>query len=310
MSPTNATLTLEQRPLRPSDDVAVYELTRASELHETGTSLIELDDVRGDWARPSYDLGRQTTGFFEDGVLVAYGEVHRKRSESYVHPDHYGRGIGTSLLRWSIDKARELGYDRIGQTVPTTNVAACELFRRFGYSVLYTSWILEMASDATVHTGRVDERFQVRSFDPERETEVVFQTLEDAFNEWPDREPSTFEDWSAATFSREDYAPWQILVAVDTTDAAQQVVGACMVSVTEDEGWVNQIAVRRDARGHGLGRALLATAFDVAREHGASRTRLNTDTRTGALGLYEHVGMTIAETYEHYSLRLTTPDES
>ena len=65
--------------------------------------------------------------------------------------------------------------------------------------------------------------------------------------------------------------------------------------------WVN---VRRDARGRGLGRVLLVAAFAEARSRGATISRLNTDSRTGALGLYEHVGMVVVETYEHYAVDL------
>jgi GNAT superfamily N-acetyltransferase len=71
-----------------------------------------------------------------------------------------------------------------------------------------------------------------------------------------------------------------------------------------DEGWVNQVAVRRDQRGLGLGRALLASSFAAARERGATRFGLSTDSRTGALGLYERVGMTARLTYTHWAKRL------
>ena len=67
---------------------------------------------------------------------------------------------------------------------------------------------------------------------------------------------------------------------------------------------MDQIAVRREARGRGLGRALLVAAFAEARSRGATISRLNTDSRTGALGLYEHVGMVVVETYEHYAVDL------
>ncbi len=59
------------------------------------------------------------------------------------------------------------------------------------------------------------------------------------------------------------------------------------------------LAVRRDRRGLGLARALLADAFATARAHGATRSELSTDTRTGALGLYERVGMQVRSTWVH-----------
>ena len=109
------------RPLTIRDAQAVFELTREAEIADSGHAMVELEDIRGDWSRPSFDLASQSVGFFENGRLVAYGEVHRNRLEGYVHPAHRGRGIGKTLFGWGLDKARGLGYERVGQTVPVTN---------------------------------------------------------------------------------------------------------------------------------------------------------------------------------------------
>ena len=47
-------------------------------------------------------------------------------------------------------------------------------------------------------------------------------------------------------------------------------------------------------------RALLVDAFERARDHGATVSELSTDSRTGALGLYEHVGMQVTQTWRHW----------
>ncbi len=218
---------LTTRPLRLADAVAVFELTRDAELHDTGHSLVELDDIRGDWSQPSYDLEEQSVGFFEDDELVAYGEVHRNRLEGYVRPESRGRGIGTSLFSWGIAKARELGYDRLGQTVPVTNTEALALFRRFGCELLWTSWILELPEGAAIGEAELPAGFRLRDFDEDRDARGVYQTVEDAFNEWPNRQPSTFEDWSARILGRADFEPWQIILVVHDADGDEQVVGAC-----------------------------------------------------------------------------------
>ena len=60
--------------------------------------------------------------------------------------------------------------------------------------------------------------------------------------------------------------------------------------------WVAQLAVAREHRGRGLARALLVQCVR-ARPAGGLRARgLDTDARTGARGLYEHVGMHIVRT--------------
>jgi len=215
--------TVTTRPLTTDDARAVFELTQAAELHDTGQSMVELEDIRGDWARPSYHLGAQSVGFFEDGDLVAYSEVHRNRIESYVHPAHRRRGLGTTLFRWSLAKAKELGYERAGQTVPATNQDAIAIFTAHGSSLLFTSWILELPAGVTIDAAPLPAGHRLRGFDAKRDTYDVYRTFEEAFNEWPDRVPTTLEDWEAIALARADFEPWQVMTMVEVADGVEHV---------------------------------------------------------------------------------------
>ena len=143
--------------------------------------------------------------------------------------------------------------------------------------------------------------YAIRAFEPGRDEQAAYQVVEDAFNEWPDREPSGYDDWAAGVLGRPGFAPWQLLLAVRDDAGAEQVVGACHLVLSADAGWVNQIAVVREHRGRRLAQALLAAAFAAAREHGAPRAELSTDSRTGALGLYEHLGMHVESSFTHWA---------
>ncbi len=296
------------RPLVPFDAEAVFELTYAAELADSGQADIELDDILTDLGQ----RGRRSTsaaqsiGYFDGAVMVATGEVHRRRAEASVHPRYRGRGVGTDLFRWTVAKARELGYERVGQTVPLTNAPALALFARFGCetargrpgswssrrvrSSLSTSCRPVIACGASSVTGT-----PTTSTEPSRTLSASGRTAS---------RPRTLGDWEAIAFGRSEFEPWQIITVVEENHGLGRIVGACRVSVSDGEGWVDQIAVRHDARGRGLGRALLVAAFAQARSRGATTSRLNTDSRTGALGLYEHVGMIVVETYGHYAVDL------
>ena len=54
-----------------------------------------------------------------------------------------------------------------------------------------------------------------------------------------------------------------------------------------------RLAVRKDQRNRGLAQALLVDAYGRSRDHGVMTGGLSTDSRTGALGLYEKVGMRV-----------------
>lgn len=293
------------RPLHPDDAPAVVELVHAYERRFVGRPLVELADIQSDWQRPSFDLTTQSVGVFTCSTLVACAEVAGRRAEVYVHPDRRGEGIGTSLAQWSEQLARRLRDpvdtdDRlVGQSVPVADEAALALLAGRGYTRRHTSWLLRLPADVEIGTVRLPAGVNVRTARPGQEDHAVWRVIEDAFNEWPGREPTPFEDWASSVVHRPDFSPEQLLVAVQ----GDEVVGACFVTTTDDVGWVHQVAVRRDRRGSGLARALLAEAGRVSRAHGAQVLELSTDSRTGALRLYEHVGMVVTETFEHWALR-------
>lgn len=292
---------LRARPLQADDAVAVYELIAAAEKTDLGEQMIELEDIQGDWQRPSLDLALDTLGVFEGGSLVASAEVTTSgRADVCVHPGHRGRGVGTHLIDWTERRARELGLSRIGQSVPESLAGAVELFRSRGYTPRHTSWVLKLApGDELAGDGTAPQGVVIRPYEPGEER-AAYQVVEDAFNEWPTRTPSTYEDWAAPVLHRPGFQPWHLLVAA----AGDELLGVCNVMVSGDSVWVNQLAVRADQRGRGLGRALLVAAFREGRARGAGWAELSTDSRTGALGLYEHVGMSVTDTFVHWAMDL------
>ena len=157
-------------------------------------------------------------------------------------------------------------------------------------------FVLSLA-DTEIEPQPLPQGYALREFAGGEDGRIAFQLVEDAFNEWPDRDPSRYEDWAPRGPLRPGFEPWQIRFAVDP---AGTEVGVCYTILAGDTGYVDQLAVRADQRGKGLARALLADAFARAREHGASVSELSTDSRTGALGLYEHVGMKVTQTWRHW----------
>jgi mycothiol synthase len=292
---------LLHRPLTPADAAATFAVVAAAEEHDTGEVAVELEDIESDWQRPSFDLATESVGVFDGDLLVAAGEVYRgRRSEASVHPQHRGRGIGTWLVRWAEDCARRSGGTVVGQTVFEGSSGEA-LFRSLGYHEGWTSWVLEVPSGSAIEPQRLPDGYRLRDFVPGRDDEAAFRVIEDAFNEWPDRQPSTLGDWTARTTQRPGFEPWQLRLT-ETPDG--QVVGAAFTILAGDCGYIDQLAVRADQRGRGLARAMLVDAFERARDRGVTRSELATDSRTGALPLYQHVGMEVTKTYRHWQIDL------
>jgi len=154
--------------------------------------------------------------------------------------------------------------------------------------------VLELPPGRHIEPQPLPEGYTLRTAVTDRDRRAVHEVVEDAFLEWSERSRTSYEDFEARTVRRPGFEPWQLRAVVDPDGAT---VGACYTSTNGDIAYVAQLAVRRDQRGRGLARALLVDAFGAAREHGATRFELSTDSRTGALGLYERVGMRVTQTW-------------
>ena len=130
----------------------------------------------------------------------------------------------------------------------------------------------------------------------EDETLAMFEA---AFMDFEDRQPSSLATWRSMTFQREGFVPEDLVVAVHEGE----IVGGAFL-IDSDEIWVDKLAVRRGQRRHGIARSLLQTAFVRSFERGYTHTSLSTDSNTGALTLYERVGMRVVESFTHHAIDL------
>jgi mycothiol synthase len=216
-----------------------------------------------------------------------------------VHPDHRGRGIGTALAGWTQARARVDGGTLVGQPVPSGGDAE-RLLESLGYHERWKSWVLELPGGSVIEPQPLAPGYTIREMRAGEER-AAYQIIEDAFNEWPERQPSTFDDWASGVVLRPGFEPWQLRLVCDTADTP---VGVSFLIVSGDCGYVDTLAVRADQRGRGLARALLVDSFEVARLRRAQRSELSTDSRTGALGLYLRVGMEVTSVWRHLAIEV------
>ncbi|MGH3361013.1 MAG: GNAT family N-acetyltransferase [Nocardioides sp.] len=292
---------LTTRPLTTADAAAVTAVVAAQELADVGEVVIEEADIVADWQVPAYDVAADTRGVFTGDELVAYAASGPSgRCDAAVHPDHTGRGIGTQLAHWMQARGREQGHARIGMAVPQGSPGD-RLLASLGYHVRWTSWVLQLPEGARIPERPLPEGYTVRAARID-EQQACWTVQEDAFLEWSDRERDTFEEWEASTTRRPGFEPWNLRVVTDPDDT---VVAMALVQLSDlGDAYIARLATRRDHRGRGIAQALLVDAFAVAAEHGATRSELSTDSRTGALSLYEKVGMKVTSVWLHRAIEL------
>jgi GNAT superfamily N-acetyltransferase len=291
---------LAERPLTLADSAGVFAVMAAQEQHDSGHVTIEEADIVADWQRPSYDVSASTVGVLDGDRLVAYAEVMGgDRGDAAVHPAYRGRGIGTALATWMQQRAREGGASVVGMPVPQGSDGD-RLLAALGYRVRWESWELLLPEGAEVPPRPLPEGYAIREATP-ADHEACWQVVEDAFLEWSERDRTTLDDWLSGVVGRPGFQPWHLRVA---TDPAGTVVGVTNLWIAGEDGYVDKLAVRADQRGRGLAQALLVDAFAVTAGHGATRAGLATDSRTGALSLYEKVGMRVATTWVNRAIDL------
>lgn len=291
---------LTSRPLVLTDATAVFEVMAAQERHDIGEVALEEADIVADWNRPSYDVSAGTLGVFDGDRLVAYAEyMGNTRYDAAVHPEHRGRGIGTALAGWVREVAAARGESVVGMPVPVDSDGD-RLLASLGYQVRWNSWELELPEGASVPERELPAGYTIREATPD-DYEAFWTVLEDAFLEWSEREREPFDDFLARTTGRPGFESWHLRLA---TDPSGEVVAVTYVYPFGTQGYVDALATRRDQRGKGIAQAMLVDAFAAARAHGCLTSGLNTDSRTGALGLYEKVGMRVYRNWVNRAITL------
>ena len=277
----------------------------AQELDDIGEVAIEEADIVGDWARPSRSTSRTrpSASSTATGWWRTPSRVGADRGDAAVHPDYRGRGIGTALARWMQDTARRRGATVVGMPVPQGS-AGDRLLEALGYHV---RWDELGAPAARGRRGPEPRRcptgYTVRAAEPDGLRAPCWTVQEDAFLEWSVRDRQTFEDWESSMTRRPGFEPWNLRVVLDPAgDGGRHGHGAAGGRRPPSSPGSRP---RKDQRGQGLGPG---AARRRVRGRPAStaplRSELSTDSRTGALGLYEKVGMVVTSTWVNRAVDL------
>ena len=135
----------------------------------------------------------------------------------------------------------------------------------------------------------------------EGEERTFYEVHQEAFRDTWEHTEDPFEEWSHWLLHPSRFDPGLWFLASADGDA-------CGIAICEprpalpDLGWVRILAVRREWRRRGVGRALLLHSLHSLRERGFARAGLGVDSAspTGAHTLYESVGMRATHRFDIY----------
>jgi mycothiol synthase len=300
------------RPTEMRDLEKTVDLFHACSLHMIGKKETSLSDVRSEWLLPDFDLETATRVVLTPkGKVVGYIEVWdvdqtpvRVWVWGRVHPNYEGLGIGTYLMDWAEERARQ-AIKRVPDDLQvamesgsfSTYEPAHELFRDRGMEVFRHFYTMATDLDSVPVEPQWPDGLNVRNMRGEEEARDVIWVIRDAFRDHWGYVEQPFEEeyrqWLHFIRHDELFDPSLWFLAIDGDEIAG--LSLCKPKSYEDPdmGWVQVLGVRRPWRKRGLGLALLQHSFREFYSRGKSRVGLGVDASslTGATRLYEKAGM-------------------
>lgn len=309
-------MAIQWRPITVGDGPAWARLVLAVEQSYGTGQVVGAEDLVDHLRDPCVDPERGTVAAFSQDRMIAYAGLrasasaigrHEMHLSGGVRPDQRGRGLGTALLDWAEQAALPLHRARypglplaLSADCPAGQGDALAMFAAAGYS--QARWFHFMSRDlaSAVPSRPLAEGTRITRYQ-DAFSQAARQVLDEAFRDHWGSTPSSAESWQhfvGHQAFRPDFSflaylggePAGVLLAHEY-DALARATG-------RREIYINAIGVTRLARGRGIASALIGRSLAAARADGCAAATLYVDTEspTGALALYEHLGFVTQHT--------------
>lgn len=268
------------RPAGMSDVEAAHRVSEAFSVALHGGSETTIDHLRAAW-----DYGRAWVALDGDDRVIGYATLEDGYVEVWPHPDHRGGAVAGALL----DAVTRQG-GRLETIVPDAAEDLVALYALRGWTRTREVLRLQMDVSAAGPAPAWPEGVTARTY-AEADAAAVHDLLVEAFAGNAE-EVQSFARWHPWMTNDPGFDPGVWFLA----EAGARLAGACLCW---REGWVKDLAVRPSWRGRGLGEALLRAVFAEFHRRGLETVglKVDADNPTGAVRLYDRVGMTRDRTY-------------
>ena len=261
-------------------------------------------EVRSWFANPTFDVANDFRVAERSGRIVGYADVHVEADRVSIDWTASDWDAGNALLDWTETRARDVGIERlVAHEWPNSEDVGVALRAR-GFTPFRASLEMQVPLDDATPEPNWPSGVEVRTV-RDGEEPRVHALLEEAFADVHDFRPTPFEEWASWWDGRKRLDLWF------AAEAGGELAGSALCDEERAGapglGWVESLAVRREWRRRGLGRALLLHAFRALAGHGKTAAGLSVqaDNPTGAVHLYEAVGMHAVSRRTIYEKRLS-----
>ena len=298
---------MQRRPVTASDASVLLDLYHRAERAELGEPYSTTADLRNLLAVPGLDLPNRSmavlgAGGRFDGFAALYPAPNQSalRAVLIVGPDRPVE-VADALLHLVEDWA-DADHD---QSTPEVNAyqygnaLAGPALTAHGWRIVHSNTRLKVDLAAPAVAVSPNPRIRVRAGADQRLAHAI---LEDAVaGDWH-HQRYEFAEFLAAQQARPGYDPALWFVA----ELADEPAGVLIARDPESGPWVAWLGVAEAARGNGLAKHLLLTAFETFRARGRRTAGVDTDTHnaTGSVRVYEKAGMVSEGTADAWAREL------
>jgi mycothiol synthase len=266
------------------------------------------DSVRLWLTDPDLDPHTDARLAIVDGRFAGYADINDRPEPKYWAdlrvPLSEGDDVRETLVDWTEQRFRERAAGQEGALLRFFLWSADEpvkrILERSGYELIRHSYRMRIDFSDDLPEPEWPQGITVHTV-TEADTDAAYETHQESFE----------DSWEHTRDPRDEWEHWMRRSdAFDSTlwflaeDAGEPAgVALCKAHDAEDGlGWVRVLGVRRPWRRRGLARALLRYAFHEFQRRGFSAVGLGVDASslTGAVRLYENVGMRVARRADIY----------
>jgi mycothiol synthase len=292
-------VSVELRPTSVDEASAIKALLEEHALASFGEPELSEEEVRS-W------FGQKNLEFRvveRDGELVGYLDIQLQDSGRFPADVRTLDAEAAALLLAEAEQiGRERGANVVRSFVQGDDPVLRPVLEEAGWQPIRYSFQMQIDLDGELPAPEWPDGLSPRNLQPGEE-ERVYEAHMDAFADHWEHHRYTFEDWRDFNVGRHSFDPSLWWLVDEGDELAAISLNAWHFSGDPRFGWVHVLGVRPQWRKRGVGTALLHHSFRDFASRGATRVGLGVDgeNTTGALRLYERVGMLVVrrnDTYE------------
>ena len=262
-----------------------------------GEPDVSVDEIRSWFARPKVQIRVAE----RDGAFVGYMDLALEDSGRYpIDLRTLDAEAAALLLHEAEEIGREQGAQALRSFVQGDDPVLRPVLDDAGWHPIRYSFQMRIELDDDLPEPVWPEGLSPRNV-RSGEEERVYEASMDAFADHWDFHRIPFDEWSSYNLDH-GFEPSLWWLVDDGEELAALSLNSWHFSGDPHFGWVGILGVRPHWRRRGLATALLRHSFRDFRARGATRVGLGVDgeNTTGAVRLYESVGMQVARRTDAY----------